>query len=87
MIIIFFCFSQIITSSPDCSESFFAQWALKCLPEDGKYKCIDNSSPSDQHKVDLLLNQFTNGGEHKNRYFMLAFVILIFYYSKLHNLE
>lgn len=58
--------TEIITSSPDCSESFFAQWALKCLPEDGKYKCIDNSSPSDQHKVDLLLNQFTNGGEHKN---------------------
>ncbi|CAI9716342.1 Hypothetical predicted protein [Octopus vulgaris] len=58
--------AEIITSSPDCSESFFAQWSMKCLPEDGKYKCIENSSPSDQHKVDLLLNQFTNGGEHKN---------------------
>lgn len=57
---------QIITASPESSDTFFVQWATKCLPEDGKYKCIDTSQ-QDPAKVDNLLNQFSVGGELKTK--------------------
>jgi hypothetical protein len=42
-------------------DTFFVQWALKCFPEDGKYKSVDNSMPVDTAKVDFLLNALTQG--------------------------
>ncbi|KAL5007754.1 hypothetical protein ScPMuIL_016560 [Solemya velum] len=53
--------TEIICSSIECSESFFVQWALKCLPDDGKYKCIENAVPTEANKVDVLLNQLSMG--------------------------
>ncbi|KAL3832581.1 hypothetical protein ACJMK2_024214 [Sinanodonta woodiana] len=53
--------TEIITNSPECMDSFFVQWALKCLPEDGKYKSTDSGLLSDPNEVDALLTQFTTG--------------------------
>ncbi|KAJ8313960.1 hypothetical protein KUTeg_008521 [Tegillarca granosa] len=58
---------EIITSAPEYNETFFVQWMTRCMPEDGKYKCPDNMSPTDQSKVDILLNQLINGVEMKPR--------------------
>ncbi|XP_021357333.1 mediator of RNA polymerase II transcription subunit 24-like isoform X3 [Mizuhopecten yessoensis] len=58
-------FSQMISMSPEYADSFFIQWAQRCLPEDGRYKCVDNYSGTDQAKVDLLLSQLTRGDEIK----------------------
>lgn len=52
---------EIIAPSPEYSDSFFAHWATRCLPEDGKYKCIDNFTPTDQSKVDLLIQHLISG--------------------------
>lgn len=55
--------SEIITTAPDFFDTFFYQWATQCLPEDGKYKCIDNYTPTEQNKVDLLLGNLLKGHE------------------------
>ncbi|XP_022343431.2 mediator of RNA polymerase II transcription subunit 24-like isoform X1 [Crassostrea virginica] len=52
---------EVISPSPEYSDSFFVQWATRCLPEDGKYKCIDNFTPTDQSKVDLLIQHLLSG--------------------------
>ena len=54
-------YQQVISPSPEYSDSFFVQWATRCLPEDGKYKCIDNFTPTDQSKVDLLIQHLLSG--------------------------
>ncbi|XP_060574517.1 mediator of RNA polymerase II transcription subunit 24-like [Ruditapes philippinarum] len=53
--------TEMIMSSAECMDTFFVQWALKCFPEDGKYKSVDNSMPVDTAKVDFLLNALTQG--------------------------
>lgn len=55
--------SEIITTASDFFDTFFYQWATQCLPEDGKYKCIDNYTPTEQNKVDLLLGNLMKGLE------------------------
>ncbi|XP_013388960.1 mediator of RNA polymerase II transcription subunit 24-like isoform X2 [Lingula anatina] len=58
--------SEIISSNIECADSFFAQWVKRCLPEDGKAKCLDNNSfQPDPLKVESLLQQFNAGGELK----------------------
>ena len=59
---------QILTSHAECLDSFFVQWALRCLPEDGKYKSVDISMPVDSNKVDAILSAFTSGTEINSRY-------------------
>lgn len=54
---------EILTSHAECLDTFFVQWALRCLPEDGKYKSVDISMPVDSNKVDAILSAFTSGTE------------------------
>ncbi|XP_064648525.1 mediator of RNA polymerase II transcription subunit 24-like [Lineus longissimus] len=56
---------EIITQQRESAESFFAQWALRCLPEDGRFRSLDAYLPPDQAKVDSLITQFNVGGELK----------------------
>ncbi|CAH1788223.1 unnamed protein product [Owenia fusiformis] len=57
--------SEIVASHPESKDAFFTQWALKCLPEDGKFKCLDLFPMADANKVEVLLGQFNPGGEFK----------------------
>ncbi|XP_064613745.1 mediator of RNA polymerase II transcription subunit 24-like isoform X2 [Liolophura sinensis] len=57
--------TEILSCSADCMESFFVKWAVRCLPDEGKYKSIDNSGPTDSLKLDSLLSQMYVGGEIK----------------------
>ncbi|WAQ95065.1 MED24-like protein [Mya arenaria] len=64
-----FCFKlincmELITSNMECINTFFVQWVLRCLPEDGKYKSVDISMSSDSSKVDFLLNALTSGSDY-----------------------
>ena len=52
----------------ECFDTFFVQWAVRCLPEDGKYKSVDISMPVDSNKVDAILSAFTSGTEITSRY-------------------
>ncbi|XP_041367301.1 mediator of RNA polymerase II transcription subunit 24-like isoform X2 [Gigantopelta aegis] len=54
---------EIVSSLKETTDSFIVQWAHRWLPEDGKYKNIENCLPNDPTKVDSLLNQFSSGGE------------------------
>ncbi|XP_052811866.1 mediator of RNA polymerase II transcription subunit 24-like isoform X2 [Mya arenaria] len=56
--------SELITSNMECINTFFVQWVLRCLPEDGKYKSVDISMSSDSSKVDFLLNALTSGSDY-----------------------
>lgn len=60
---IFFSSFQIVTTAPDFFDTFFYQWATQCLPEDSKYKCIDNHTPTEQNKVDQLLGNLLKSHE------------------------
>jgi len=51
----------ISTAGPDAANSFFVQWTMRCLPEDGKYKSLELLSPADHGKVELLLRQLSPG--------------------------
>ncbi|XP_071158249.1 mediator of RNA polymerase II transcription subunit 24-like isoform X1 [Mytilus edulis] len=55
--------SEIVTTAPDFFDTFFYQWATQCLPEDSKYKCIDNHTPTEQNKVDQLLGNLLKSHE------------------------
>ncbi|XP_063421837.1 mediator of RNA polymerase II transcription subunit 24-like isoform X2 [Mytilus trossulus] len=55
--------SEIVTTAPDFFDTFFYQWATQCLPEDSKYKCIDNHTPTEQNKVDQLLGNLLKAHE------------------------
>lgn len=55
--------TEMIMSNSECMDSFFVHWALRCFPEDGKYKSVDNSMPVDTSKVDALLNALTSGND------------------------
>ncbi|XP_061198259.1 mediator of RNA polymerase II transcription subunit 24-like isoform X2 [Saccostrea echinata] len=52
---------EITAPSPEYTDSFFLHWATRCLPEDGKYKCIDNFTPTDQSKLDILIQHLVSG--------------------------
>ncbi|XP_048736976.1 mediator of RNA polymerase II transcription subunit 24-like isoform X2 [Ostrea edulis] len=52
---------EITALTPEYTDSFFIHWATRCLPEDGKYKCIDNFTPTDQSKVDVLIQHLVSG--------------------------
>jgi hypothetical protein len=58
------------------STSHSTQWATQCLPEDGKYKCIDNYTPTEQNKVDLLLGNLLKGHEINYRKQHFIYMIL-----------
>ena len=58
---------QILTAHAECIDTFFVQWAVRCLPEDGKYKSVDISLPVDSNKVDAILSAFTSGTEINSR--------------------
>ena len=58
---------QVLTAQVECFDTFFVQWALRCLPEDGKYKSVDISMPVDSNKVDAILQAFTQGTEITSR--------------------
>lgn len=57
----------MIASSSESASSYFVQWALRCLPEDGKYKCLDLLNPPDNSKVEVLIGQLNPGGEIKTK--------------------
>ncbi|XP_074655944.1 mediator of RNA polymerase II transcription subunit 24-like isoform X2 [Tubulanus polymorphus] len=56
---------DIISQQKETADSFFAQWAQCCLPEDGKFKSPDLYPIPESNKVDALLSQFNVGGELK----------------------
>ncbi|KAI0211616.1 Mediator of RNA polymerase II transcription subunit 24 [Lamellibrachia satsuma] len=57
--------TQATCSDPQYANAFFTQWALQCLPANGRYKSLQVLPPGDQSKVDALLAQFNPGGELK----------------------
>ena len=51
------------SSGMNYSQTFFAQWALACLPEDRQYKSLELFGKPDDTKVEQLIKQFTPPGE------------------------
>lgn len=55
--------TEATCSDPLYANAFFTQWALQCLPDNGRYKSLQVLPPGDQSKVNALLTQFNPGGE------------------------
>lgn len=42
---------QVVLSGVENTESFFVQWATRCLPDENKYRSLEMHPPQDAAKV------------------------------------
>ena len=72
-LMIYLLLSQLLStlkshSGINYSHTFFAQWALSCLPEDRLYKSLELFGHPDDSTVEQLIKQFTPPGELRTTY-------------------